>query len=399
VVALISLFVALGGTAAASGSGGPQATASASVKKTVKKLKKTVSAQQEQLAAFEQQLAGLEGAPGPPSGSAGGDLAGSYPNPFIAGSAIGSAEVANNSLGAADVNESGLDSSVLQRRISTACPGGQAIESVGATGTPSCTTLGGPPSGPAGGDLAGGTDYPNPTIANDAVNAAKIQNGQVGDPEIATDAVRTAEILDAEVGVLDIGNNAVSAAEITNGQVGEPEIATDAVRTAEIQDGQVGTADQAVIPAALVGRGSAQSIPSGNQTKIAFDDESQTELYDTANLHDTVTLNTRLTAPVAGLYYVHGQIEWAADPDDDEQLQQLQIRRSNNALLAEDDLDRNEGPGTPAQEVSTVVSLNATEALELLVFQDNTDNDSLDVRQLSQTWPTFGMTWLGPPAP
>src|SRR5260370_20179452 len=83
----------------------------------------------------------------PPSGAAGGDLTGAYPNPTIGTGAITTGKLADGAVTDAKVT------SVAYTKI---------------TGAPASL----PPNGAAGGDLAG--SYPNPSVATSAVTVDKL---------------------------------------------------------------------------------------------------------------------------------------------------------------------------------------------------------------------------------
>ena len=126
-----------------------------------------------------------------------------------------------------------------------------------------------------------------------------------------------------------------------------------------------------------------QSIPDATYSVVAHDSES----YDTDNIHDPVTNNSRLTCRTAGKYLIGAEIRWLANATG----RRMVILRQNATNIV------NMSMGVPSAEtftqcLSTVWDLAVDDYLELTVYQNS--GAPLDL-QCSDCYTHFWMHRIG----
>ena len=161
-----------------------------------------------------QGLGGGGGGPATPSGPAGGDLTGTYPDPTIAVDAVTGAEVLDGTLATADIDESTLG-----------------------------FTAGADITGTLGSAQIDANVVGNVQLLDNAVGNAEMASNAIGNAEISNDAVANGEMANNAIGNAEMADNAIGNAEMADNAIDDAELADNAVGNLELDDNAVGSAE------------------------------------------------------------------------------------------------------------------------------------------------------------
>lgn len=144
--------------------------------------------------------------------------------------------------------------------------------------------------------------------------------------------------------------------------------------------------------------GSAPAVRAYNNANLAINSATDTRLtfnserYDIGTCHDTGSNTGRLTAPIAGIYHIFGNVDWGANVATFE----LWVLLNNTTIIGKHAYKSTTIASKNIQQVSTSYQLAATDYVELWVRHD--EGSGLNVVVSANFSPEFGMHWTGPTA-
>jgi len=186
-----------------------------------------------------------------------------------------------------DVNVA-ADTTFLQRRVGSGCPGGSSIRAIEESGAVECLNDANTTYSAGSGLFLSGTTF---LIPANGVNSVHLAPGSVGQSEIAVGSVTSAEVQDNSLTAADLAPNSIGQAEIATSGVGTAEIAASAVGSNEVQDNSLTGAD--------IANDSLSNLDINNEAGADYTILSGTNNF-LLGASDVTVRTVTITAPTSG---------------------------------------------------------------------------------------------------
>lgn len=199
-----------------------------------------------------------------------------------------------------------------------------------------------------------------------AINkSAKLPANSVGSEQLKPNSVKDSETAPGSIGSKELEGSSVDETKLEDGSVGTAELADNSVNSGKLGDRSVPPSKLAVQPVARVTRTADQSITGSASVPVSW----TSEVFDTQAMHSNTVNNTRLTAPIDGIYDVSANVDWAAHNDVGPRV--ITLVKNGSTGIAGKGGNPISPTSTYAQDVSATVSMQQGDYVEVKVFQIN----------------------------
>ncbi len=243
------------------------------------------------------------------------------------------------------------------------------------------------------GSLAG-TDLQNESLTgidvqNESLTGVDVQNESLTGGDVQNGTLTGADVLDESLAGTDVLNGSLTGTDVLNESLSGTDVQAGSLTGGNLATGTVEPSNLATIPSVRARRTAVQSIPNGVFTPIQLTSET----WDHLAMHSNAN-NTRLVAPIDGIYLMTAGVFWTETSVGERDLG-LRLNGGSKfvGFTANSATDISNAPLT----ISTVYLLNAGEFVEAVVEQTSGGALNLGVSTGGpETSPEVSMTWLGP---